>query len=193
VGIAIYGGDSSACLGVMNHIAGTAAISLKWQPNTAYSVRQKVRSSVVPARLVNFKCIKDGASGLTEPAWNYTLGATTKDGSAIWEAVPVEPEYGIYDRSSHGSQWVGCFTEECAGPGFACLSDTSRSGTFGCYSENYVGDIYRGTSGVYGGISSQGTDYAYFPHIAMLISLQFQVRFDEDGLQAVALAPEARC
>ncbi len=43
----------------------------------------------------NFICTTGGTSGLTEPSWNTTIGATTADGGAVWTAV--------YPRTAHGT------------------------------------------------------------------------------------------
>ena len=64
-----------------------------WAATTAYTVRPAQDAglgSVVKPTVFNdrhYKCVTAGTSGGTEPSWNTTLGATTADGTVVWEAI----------------------------------------------------------------------------------------------------------
>lgn len=64
-----------------------------WTASTAVTVRltrQAETGSVVKPTTPNgrhFKCTVAGTTGGTEPTWNTTIGATTTDGTATWEAI----------------------------------------------------------------------------------------------------------
>ena len=64
-----------------------------WSATTAYTVRPPQDAglgSVVKPTAFNdrhFECVTAGTSGGSEPSWNTTLGATTADGTVVWEAI----------------------------------------------------------------------------------------------------------
>ena len=67
-----------------------------WQSNHIYTLGEWCVESHV---LAWFKCTTLGISGPEEPAWNFTLGTTTIDGTVIWTAcVPkvLESCYEVY-------------------------------------------------------------------------------------------------
>jgi hypothetical protein len=71
-----------------------------WRGATAYTVRPAGDAglgSVVKPTTENgrhFKCTVAGTSGLTEPVWNTTVGATTVDGTATWTAIEALTKSG---------------------------------------------------------------------------------------------------
>jgi hypothetical protein len=166
VGLAIYGGDANACIFTGNLVTGGATVALGRpfrQNNHVYALGDRVQptAAVGSQRFINFKCTNagNGPSGNTEPDWNYKLGTTTSDGAngVVWTAIPGIPEYGYYDRGFLGNRHFGSFSQECSGPGFALISGAGSGGTYGCYSENYVPDVYVGWNGLYGGNATGGT------------------------------------
>jgi len=64
-----------------------------WRASTAYTVRSDKDAgvgSVVQPSTANdrqFKCSVAGTSGVSEPSWNTTIGATTTDGTVTWVAI----------------------------------------------------------------------------------------------------------
>ena len=65
----------------------------KWRATTAYTVRppsdaglgSAVRPTVYNGR--QFECSVAGTSGVSEPAWNLTVGGLTIDGTATWKTI----------------------------------------------------------------------------------------------------------
>jgi len=72
-----------------------------WQPSTAYTARPAQDAglgSVIKPTTYNgrqFKCSTAGTSGLSEPSWNTTIGATTVDGTAVWTTIEALTKNGI--------------------------------------------------------------------------------------------------
>ncbi len=58
-----------------------------WSQNTAYSVGDIRRPSLVPVDGLFFKCTTAGTSGSTEPVWAKSVGKTTTDNTAVWTAI----------------------------------------------------------------------------------------------------------
>ena len=58
-----------------------------WSQNTAYSVGDIRRPSLVPVDGLFFKCTTAGTSGSTEPVWAKSVGQTTTDNTAVWTAI----------------------------------------------------------------------------------------------------------
>ena len=58
-----------------------------WSQNTAYSLGDVRRPSLVPVDGFFFKVTTAGTSGATEPVWNQNLGQTTTDNSVTWTAI----------------------------------------------------------------------------------------------------------
>ncbi len=58
-----------------------------WAQNTAYSVGDIRRSSLIPVHGLFFKVTTAGTSGATEPVWVRNIGETTSDNSVVWTAV----------------------------------------------------------------------------------------------------------
>jgi lambda family phage minor tail protein L len=58
-----------------------------WSQNTAYSLGDIRRPSLVPVDGLFFKVSTAGTSGSTEPVWTRTIGETTADGTVVWTAI----------------------------------------------------------------------------------------------------------
>ena len=58
-----------------------------WAQNTAYSLGQIRRPSLIPVDGLFFKVTTAGTSGGTEPVWTRTIGETTADGTVVWTAI----------------------------------------------------------------------------------------------------------
>ena len=58
-----------------------------WSQNTAYSLGQIRRPSLVPVDGLFFKATTAGTSGGTEPLWTRSIGETTADGTVVWTAI----------------------------------------------------------------------------------------------------------
>lgn len=58
-----------------------------WSQNTAYSLGDIRRPSLVPVDGLFFKVTTAGTSGATEPVWVKNIGETTTDNSVIWTAI----------------------------------------------------------------------------------------------------------
>jgi len=58
-----------------------------WAQNTAYSLGQIRRPSLVPVDGLFFKATTAGTSGATEPLWTRSIGETTADGTVVWTAI----------------------------------------------------------------------------------------------------------
>ncbi len=58
-----------------------------WSQNTAYSLGDIRRPSLVPVDGLFFKVTTAGTSGATEPVWVKNIGETTADNSVVWTAI----------------------------------------------------------------------------------------------------------
>jgi phage-related protein len=58
-----------------------------WSQNTAYSLGDVRRASLIPVNGFFFKVTTAGTSGATEPVWSENIGATTTDNSVTWTAI----------------------------------------------------------------------------------------------------------
>lgn len=68
--------------------------SAVWTASTIYQTNEVVRPTAAFDRYDRmFVCSGGGggASGAAQPAWNFTLGATTNDGGLVWTAVDAAP------------------------------------------------------------------------------------------------------
>ncbi|MBS2014149.1 MAG: hypothetical protein JST00_14765 [Deltaproteobacteria bacterium] len=77
---------TSSSGGVMPSFATTQRVdpSIPWKPSVARVLHDVVRAAGRFDRL--FVCTQAGTSGAGTPAWNFTIGATTVDGGARWQA-----------------------------------------------------------------------------------------------------------
>jgi hypothetical protein len=93
-----------------------------WATATSYSADDYIRSSTGYI----FKCTTDGISGATEPTWNFSIGATTSDGTAVWTAQRTD-EIILTDR------WLNALVHWCCyklfEEEFDDTSDGTRSGS----------------------------------------------------------------
>lgn len=67
-----------------------------WAAMTAYSVgdlRRQLAAVAAGSERV-FRCTTAGTSGVAEPTWTTTKGATTNDGTAVWTEVTGNSAYG---------------------------------------------------------------------------------------------------
>ena len=58
-----------------------------WAQNTAYSLGDIRRPSLIPVDGLFFKVTTAGTSGGTEPVWTRNIGETTADGTVVWTAI----------------------------------------------------------------------------------------------------------
>ena len=58
-----------------------------WAQNTAYSVGDVRRPSLIPVDGLFFKATTAGTSGATEPVWARNIGETTADNTVVWTAI----------------------------------------------------------------------------------------------------------
>jgi hypothetical protein len=55
---------------------------------------------------VSFQCVTPGASGMSEPAWNNALGATTTDSGVTWKAIASFKKTTTVDGATSGGRVI---------------------------------------------------------------------------------------
>lgn len=75
-----------------------------WQPDTAYQQFQYVKPTVDNGMM--YRCVMDGVSGSTEPAWPTAVGQKRNDGSTQWLTVEASERVPFIIGSVNGEPAV---------------------------------------------------------------------------------------
>lgn len=110
-----------------------------WQPSTAYTVGQVVKSPNMPANVVA-RAITAGTSAAGEPVWS-SAGHTTADGSVVWAMLYRTIDYATQEEVTAGTNNTKIVTPAMLGRTIKTDLASENTGTLNAADKTVVGGV----------------------------------------------------
>ena len=110
-----------------------------WQPSTAYTVGQVVKSPNMPANVVA-RAITAGTSAAGEPVWS-SAGHTMSDGSVVWAMLYRTIDYATQEEVTAGTNKTKIVTPAMLGRTIKTDLASENTGTLNASDKAVVGGV----------------------------------------------------
>ena len=110
-----------------------------WQPSTAYTVGQVVKSPNMPANVVA-RAITAGTSAAAEPVWS-SAGHTMADGSVVWAMLYRTIDYATQEEVTAGTNTSKIVTPAMLGRTIKTDLASENAGTLNAADKTVVGGV----------------------------------------------------
>ena len=110
-----------------------------WQPSTAYTVGQVVKSPNMPANVVA-RAITAGTSAAGEPVWS-SAGHTMADGSVVWAMLYRTIDYATQEEVTAGTNKTKIVTPAMLGKTIKTDLASENTGTLNAADKTVVGGV----------------------------------------------------
>ena len=110
-----------------------------WQPSTAYTVGQVVKSPNMPANVVA-RAITAGTSAAGEPVWS-SAGHTIADGSVVWAMLYRTIDYATQEEVTAGTNKTKIVTPAMLGKTIKTDLASENTGTLNAADKTVVGGV----------------------------------------------------
>ena len=110
-----------------------------WQPSTAYTVGQVVKSPNMPANVVA-RVVTAGMSAAAEPVWS-SAGHTMADGSVVWAMLYRTIDYATQEEVTAGMNTTKIVTPAMLGRTIKTDLASENAGTLNAADKTVVGGI----------------------------------------------------
>lgn len=110
-----------------------------WQPSTAYTVGQVVKSPNMPANVVA-RAITAGTSAAAEPVWS-SAGHTMTDGSVVWAMLYRTIDYATQEEVTAGTNNTKIVTPAMLGRTVKTDLASENTGTLNAADKTVVGGV----------------------------------------------------
>lgn len=110
-----------------------------WQPSTAYTVGQVVKSPNMPANVVA-RVVTAGTSAAVEPVWS-SAGHTMADGSVVWSMLYRTIDYATQEEVTAGTNNTKIVTPAMLGKTIKTDLASENAGTLNAADKTVVGGV----------------------------------------------------
>lgn len=110
-----------------------------WQPSTAYTVGQVVKSPNMPANVVA-RAVTNGTSAAAEPVWS-SAGHTMADGSVVWAMLYRTVDYATQAEVTAGTNTTKIVTPAMLGRTIKTDLASENTGTLNAADKTVVGGV----------------------------------------------------
>lgn len=110
-----------------------------WQPSTAYTVGQVVKSPNMPANVVA-RVVTAGTSAAAEPVWS-SAGHTMADGSVVWAMLYRTIDYATQEEVTAGTNKTKIVTPAMLGKTIKTDLASENTGTLNAADKTVVGGV----------------------------------------------------
>lgn len=110
-----------------------------WQPSTAYTVGQVVKSPNMPANVVA-RVVTSGRSAAAEPVWS-SAGHTMADGSVVWAMLYRTIDYATQEEVTAGTNNTKIVTPAMLGRTIKTDLASENTGTLNAADKTVVGGV----------------------------------------------------
>lgn len=110
-----------------------------WQPSTAYTVGQVVKSPNMPANVVA-RVVTAGTSAAAEPVWS-SAGHTMADGSVVWAMLYRTIDYATQEEVTAGTNNTKIVTPAMLGRTIKTDLASENTGTLNAADKTVVGGV----------------------------------------------------
>ena len=110
-----------------------------WQPSTAYTVGQVVKSPNMPANVVA-RAVTAGMSAAAEPVWS-SAGHTMADGSVVWAMLYRTIDYATQEEVTAGTNTSKIVTPAMLGRTIKTDLASENAGTLNAADKTVVGGV----------------------------------------------------
>ena len=110
-----------------------------WQPSTAYTVGQVVKSPNMPANVVA-RVVTTGTSAAAEPVWS-SAGHTMADGSVVWAMLYRTIDYATQEEVTAGTNTTKIVTPAMLGKTIKTDLASENTGTLNAADKTVVGGV----------------------------------------------------
>lgn len=127
-----------------------------WQPSTAYTVGQVVKSPNMPANVVA-RAITAGTSAAGEPVWS-SAGHTMADGSVVWAMLYRTIDYATQEEVTAGTNKTKIVTPAMLGKTIKTDLASENTGTLNTADKTVVGGVTGILPASHGGTGATSLD-----------------------------------
>ena len=127
-----------------------------WQPSTAYTVGQVVKSPNMPANVVA-RAITAGTSAAREPVWS-SAGHTMADGSVVWAILYRTIDYATQEEVTAGTNKTKIVTPAMLGKTIKTDLASENTGTLNAADKTVVGGVTGILPASHGGTGATSLD-----------------------------------
>ena len=127
-----------------------------WQPSTAYTVGQVVKSPNMPANVVA-RVVTTGTSAAAEPVWS-SAGHTMADGSVVWAMLYRTIDYATQEEVTAGTNTTKIVTPAMLGKTIKTDLASENTGTLNAADKTVVGGVTGILPVTHGGTGADSLD-----------------------------------